>query len=159
MVVQYMDDCGISAPTQERIDKFVKGLERLDLELTQEGTFEEFLGIKFKTHADGTIECTQRGLIQKVLKTAGMVDCNPNATPALQAALGADEDGEPFNEKWSYRAIVGMLLYLSTNTRPDIAFAVSQVCRFGSDPKKSHASAIKTLLHYLKGTADKGMII
>ena len=52
-----------------------------------------------------------------------------------------------------------MLLYLSTNTRPDISFAVSQVCRFGADPKQSHASAVKTLLRYLKGTADKGMLI
>ena len=52
-----------------------------------------------------------------------------------------------------------MLLYLSTNTRPDIAFAVSQVCRFTSNPKKSHASAVKMILRYLKGTMDKGMII
>ena len=52
-----------------------------------------------------------------------------------------------------------MLLYLSINTRPDISFAVSQVCRFEADPKKSHASVVKTLLRYLKGTADKGMII
>ena len=52
-----------------------------------------------------------------------------------------------------------MLLYLSTNTRPDIAFAVSQVCRFSANPKKPHASAIKTILRYLKKTKDKGMTI
>ena len=52
-----------------------------------------------------------------------------------------------------------MLLYLSTNTRQDIAFAVSQVCWSGQDPKKSHASAIKTILHYLKRTRDKRIII
>ena len=52
-----------------------------------------------------------------------------------------------------------MLLYLSTNTRPDIAFAVSQVCRFGHAPKKSHASAVKTILRYLKKTSTKGIIV
>ena len=52
-----------------------------------------------------------------------------------------------------------MLLYLSTNTRPDISFAVSQVCRFSNDPRKPHATAIKTILRYLIKTKDKGIIV
>ena len=159
MIVQYVDDCGIAAPTKERVDEFVNELKKLDFELTQESSFSEFLGIKFEHHKDGSIECTQSGLIQKTLKAAGMENCNPNAVPAIQVTLGTDEDGEPMDEPWNYRAICGMLLYLSTNTRPDLAFSVSQVCRFSSNPKKSHASAVKTILRYLKGTANKGLRI
>jgi hypothetical protein len=48
---------------------------------------------------------------------------------------------------------------LSTNTRPDISFAVSQVGRFSSPPKQSHAKAVKTIVRYLAGTTDKGMIL
>ena len=88
-----------------------------------------------------------------------MMNCNPNSTPAAQAALGTDEDGESMTETWNYRGICGMLLYLSTNTRPDIAYAVSQVCRFGVNPKQSHASAVKTILRYLKKTENKGLRI
>ena len=62
-------------------------------------------------------------------------------------------------EAWSYRSIVGMLLYLSTNTRPDIAYAVSQVARFSHNPKKSHASAVKTIVRYLNRTKNMGMIV
>ena len=62
-------------------------------------------------------------------------------------------------ETWNYASIVGMLLYLSTNTRTDIAFAVSQVARFTSSPKQSHASAVKSIVRYLAGTIDKGMIM
>ena len=88
-----------------------------------------------------------------------MTDCNPNSVPAAHAALGSDKDGPPMDETWNYRAIVGMLLYLSTNTRPDISHACSQVCRFGHNPKKSHATAVKTILRYLKKTSDQGIII
>ena len=60
---------------------------------------------------------------------------------------------------WSYPSIVGMLLYLTTNTRPDIAFAVSQVARFTYAPKQTHAVRVKTIVRYLKGTIDKGTIV
>ena len=52
-----------------------------------------------------------------------------------------------------------MLLYLSTNTRPDIAFAVSQVARFTHNPKLSHGIAVKMIIRYLKGTMTKGTIV
>ena len=159
MIAQCVDDCGISAPNKARIDQFVADLRQLGFELTQEESFDEFLGIKFANLPNGSIECTQKGLIKKTLEAANMIDCNPNSTPASQVPLGADKDGAPMDEKWNYRGICGMLLHLSTNTRPDIAFAVSQVCRFGHDPKKSHATAVKTTLRHLKKTADKGHII
>ena len=39
-----------------------------------------------------------------------------------------------------------MSLSLSTNTRPDIALTVSQVAQFTSNPKQSHASAVKMII-------------
>ena len=56
-------------------------------------------------------------------------------------------------------SVVGMLLYLSNNTRPDIAFAVSQIARFTSKPMKSHEVAVQTILQYLQRTSDKGIIV
>jgi len=159
MLVQYVDDCGISAPNRQRIDKFVADLRAEGLELTQEETFDEFLGIKFDRVNEKSWKMTQTGLIDKILTAAGMTDCNPNTLPTSSRPLGSDPEGEPMKEDWNYRGIVGMLLYLSTNTRPDIAFAVSQVARFSNNPKKSHATAIKTILRYLKGTRTEGTTV
>ena len=75
------------------------------------------------------------------------------------AELGADPTGPDFAEDWNYRSVVGMMMYLSTNTRPDIAFAVSQVARFGNNPKQSHGVAVKRIVRYLKATSDKGTIV
>ena len=63
------------------------------------------------------------------------------------------------DELWNYRSIIGMLLCLTTNTRPDCALAVSQAARFSHDPKKSHATAAKTIIRCLHRTHDKGMIV
>ena len=89
-----------------------------------------------------------------------MQACNRSPTPAApNQPLGKDPDGEPMSEAWSYPSIIGMLLYLSTNTRPDIAYAVSQVARFTHDPKQSHATAVKRIVRYLAGSKDKGTIM
>ena len=160
MVVLYVDDVGIAYANQSDLDTLLTNLTKQGLEFTKEGTFTDFLGIKFvKDSVHNTVTLTQKGLIQKIIEATGMTDCNPNWTPAIQQTLGIDPDGEPMNETWSYPSIVGMLLYLSTNTRPDISFAVSQVARFNHSPKRSHASAIKTIVRYLHRTSDKGMIV
>jgi hypothetical protein len=160
MVVLYVDDAGIAAPNHGLIDEFVEGLKKKGFDLTREGSFSEFLGIKFEEDAKaGTITLTQQGLIKKIIAATGLEDCNPNWTPAAQTALGKDPEGPPMHEDWSYPSIVGMLLYLSTNTRPDICFAVSQVARFNRNPKQSHAQAVKMIVRYLSRTWDKGMIV
>jgi hypothetical protein len=149
----------IAAPTVELIDEFVDGLKAKGFELTKEGSFSEFLGIKFEEDTSaGSITMTHTGLIKKIIATTKMENCNPNWVPAAKEALRIDPEGEPMEEDWSYPSIIGMLLYLSTNTRPDIAFAVSQVARFNHNPKKSHATAIKMIVRYLAHTSNKGTI-
>ena len=73
----------------------------------------------------------------------------------MMESLGSDPDGKEMTDPWNYRSVIGMLLYLSGNTRPDIQFAVSQVARFSHSPKQSHANAVKHIIQYLKGTAKQ----
>jgi hypothetical protein len=147
MIVLYVDDAGIMVPTIELIDEFINGLKAKGFELMKEGSFSAFLGIKFEEDtAAGSITMTQTGLIKKIITTTKMENCNPNWVPAAKEALGIDPEGKPMEEDWSYPSVVGMLLYLSTNTRPDIAFAISQVARFNHNPKKSHATTIKMIV-------------
>ena len=160
MLICYVDDTGIAAKDPKDIDKLIASLRAKGFELTKEGTFSEFLGIKFETDQEtGRIHLSQKGLIAKIIETTGMKDCNPNWTPAAQVALDKDEDGEPMQEAWNYPSVVGMLLYLTMNTRPDIQFAVSQVARFNHNPKRSHAAAVKTIIRYLKRTENMGMYV
>ncbi|GKA53516.1 ribonuclease H-like domain-containing protein [Tanacetum coccineum] len=50
----------------------------------------------------------------------------------------------------------GALQYL-TFTRPDISYAVQQVCLFMHDPREPHFSALKRILRYVCGTLTCGL--
>jgi hypothetical protein len=112
-------------------------------EMNIEGTVQEFLRINID-RIENTWELTRTGLIQAVLKAAGIEDCNAKPTPGSgdEKPLGSDKNVIPAPEAWNYTSIVGMLLYLASNTRPDIAFVVHQCARFMHSPKVSHEKAI-----------------
>jgi hypothetical protein len=100
ILVQYVDDCGIGAPNMEIINDFVNKLKKKGLKLTQEGSFTEFLGIKFERNKNKSFKLSQKGLINKILQAAAMEDCNPNSLPAHRNALGSDNEGEPYDTRY-----------------------------------------------------------
>jgi hypothetical protein len=154
LIVLYVDDAGIAAPETKYIDEFISSLETKGFTLTKEGTFSEFLGIKFTENKDaGTISLTQKGLIKKIISTTNMENCKPNWTPAATSALGMDPNGKLMTEEWSYPS-TGMLLYLSMNTSA-IAFAVSQVACFSYSPKQSHATSKLFATCLVLGTRER----
>ena len=81
------------------------------------------------------------------------------AEPASSIPLNKDENGSPRKEDWNYASVVGMLLYLSSNSRPDITFAVHQAARFTHCPKASHEIALKRIGRYLKATRTRGLVV
>ena len=117
LLILYVDDAGIAAPTKDIIMKFVQELRDIGFDLDIEVDFNSYLGIGIETLPDGTRHMTQKGLINKIIKTTKMEDCKPNWTPTTQCALGSDPNGELFDQsEWSYASVVGMLLYVSNNT-------------------------------------------
>ena len=137
MVLNYCDDQIWMSPDNALIEERVKMLQDLkyDLVLEAEGDMFDFLGINFEKDGD-KIVLTQTGLIDKVISYTGMDHASVQHTSAACDPLGSDKDAEPFDETWSYRSAVGMLLYVCSNTRPDLQFAVHQVCRFAHQPQE-----------------------
>ena len=160
MVLNYCDDQIWLCPDNAKIEEYVTKLKGLGYDLTLEDKGDNvfgFLGIEIQ-NKDGTIEWTQKGLINKVINYLGMSNASGKDTPAAVEPLGTDKDGDPFKEEWSYPAAIGMLLYLSSNTRPDLQFAVHQAARFTHNPKHSHAQAVKRIVRYLIQTRERGTI-
>ena len=51
-----------------------------------------------------------------------------------------------------------MMLYLASNTRPDISFDVHQYAGFTHNTKVSHETAVKRICRYLQGTKKNGLV-
>ena len=55
-----------------------------------------------------------------------------------------------------YRSLADALQYL-TITRPDISFAVQQICLYMHDPREEHFATLKRIIRYTKGTPTLGL--
>lgn len=67
------------------------------------------------------------------------------------------DDGSKEFDATLYRKLVGILIYLTT-TRPDLAYYFSVLNQFMSKPLKFHWVVEKSVLRYLHGTCDYGIL-
>ena len=162
----FVDDGIFYSPDTEAVDTAIADLLNEEkagtkFEIENRGDVSDYLGINFDTKPDGRVFLTQPHLIQQIIDDVNLpTHQRDRATPAASSRiLQRDQDGIDFDNTFDYRSIIGKLNYLEKGTRPDIAYAVHQLARFSSNPKKSHADAVIHLVKYLKATKDKGIIL
>ena len=85
-----------------------------------------------------------------------MSQCKSAPTPVTKSGKLCADDSSPYPDPTLYRCLSGALQYL-TFTRPDISYAVQQVCLFIHDPRVAHMAALHRVLRYIKGTLDHGL--
>jgi hypothetical protein len=87
-----------------------------------------------------------------------MTDCNLYSTPVDTQGKLSEAEGNLVTDPTAYQSLAGALQYL-TFTRPDITYAVQQICLHMHDPREPHLTALKRLLRYLCGTVDYGLLL
>ena len=121
-----------------------------------------FIGLQVTKLTDGSIIVHQEDYTKKVLKKFELSECKGSSTPFdVSQKLGKDgaPDGRESQEvDVPYREALGCLNYLSQQTRPDIAFAVSFLSRFSESPRLAHWNAVKRIMRYLKETSGYGLM-
>jgi len=111
------------------------------------------LGLNVEKSVDG-VKINQKTFILDLLKKFKMMNANPVSTP-MEANLklvcnksGKDKPNVP------YQSLIGSLMYLAVNSRPDIAYVTSYLSQFNTCYDLSHWTAAKRVLRYLKGTIN-----
>ncbi|KAI3518344.1 hypothetical protein L1887_06964 [Cichorium endivia] len=121
------------------------------------GPLSYFLGVAVTSHSNGLF-LSQRKYASEIIDRAGMSKCKPSATPVDTKPKLSASASPPYSHPSSYRSLSGALQYL-TFTRPDITYAVQQVCLFMHDPREEHMNALKRIIRYIQGTLDFGLHI
>ncbi|GJY89227.1 ribonuclease H-like domain-containing protein [Tanacetum coccineum] len=123
----YVDDIVLTASSSDLLQQIITSLHA-EFSMTDLGSLNYFLGISVTRNASGMFLSQQKYATENV--------CLQIQTQHYIAA--------------------GALQYL-TFTRPDISYAVQQVCLFMHDPREPHLSALKRILRYVRGTLSYGL--
>ena len=159
IVAVYVDDIILGGKSESKLMEVKKELSKT-FEMKDLGPLHHFLGVKIiQDSITGTIWIGQQSYTEKILQRFGMHNSKPVGTPVNpDIKLIAGENPDDVCNQQMYQAVVGSLLYLSTKTRPDIAYAVGSVARFCANPTKEHWTAVKRILRYLNGTIKLGLL-
>lgn len=131
-----------------------------EVEMKDLGPLHHFLGVKvIQDQLSGSIWVGQPAYTEKILHRFDMQNSKPVSSPVNpDVKLTVCENSDDVYNQEMYQAVVGSLLYLSTKTRPDIAFAVSSAAHFCASHTQEHWTAVKRILHYLNGSRHLGLL-
>jgi hypothetical protein len=160
IIALYVDDLLIACNDVSALKELKRQLTaQFDMEDLGEASF--ILGIDIhRDRVRRTISIGQSAYVTSLLERHGMSSCNAISTPMERsfkaAAIKAPDDYKATeHDIREYQAMIGGLLFAAVCTRPDIAFAVTTLAQFASNPTSTHAQAVKRVFRYLRGTVDR----
>jgi len=157
-ILVYVDDLIVAGEMLDGV-KDVKRFVSAKFEVRDMGEVKEFSGMKvMRNRAAKTLTLRNPRHTATLLEAGGMEKVTPNKTPMASKVKLTKKGAGLLPEGKRYAELVGSLLYLSTTTRPDIAFAVEVLSRFMSCPEEDHMRAAKGFLRYLRGTTRLGVV-
>ena len=169
MIALYVDDLLIASTSESEVKKMKDAL-RKEYPMEDKGEPTFMLGIQISRDKEaGTIAINQTQFINDLVKNhltshhyrqstrfpATTPVCPHHKLSKELSPSTEEEKREALYYASEYRSIVGALMYLMLGTRPDIAYAVSNLSKFVSNPGKAHMKSAWHLLWYLDNTKDQ----
>ncbi|GKB80230.1 retrotransposon protein, putative, ty1-copia subclass [Tanacetum coccineum] len=147
----YVDDMLIVG-NYDKIIRSTKDMLKSKFDLKDMGLADVILGIKIIRTQNGLV-LSQAHYVDKILNTHNAGDSGQARTP-IDTSLHLSKNKGLGVAQLKYSRIIGMLMYLMTGTRPDLAYVVSRLSRYTSNPSYAHWKAITRVLHYLRYSRD-----
>lgn len=162
ILMLYVDDLLFVGNSCEKIDQTIQDLSS-KFTVKDLGSPTTFLGMEFERDLfSKTLFLHHKTYTRHLLRKFNCDNLTPSTTPMLSNDALRKRKAVPDNRcppsNTLYREKVGALMYLSTSTRPDIAYATNVVSRAQANPSASDMDAVNMIMTYLLGTIDKGLL-
>lgn len=157
----YVDDILLAGNDMETVNRIKLELGE-KFEMKDMGEASYVLGIQIlRDRKSRTLSFNQERYLHMILKRFGLQNCNPAPTPLVTGkrlckGQCPGEGQKPLDVP--YAQAVGSLMYAMLCTRPDLAYPVSLVSRYQSNPGPAHWEAVKRIFKYLKGTVRHKLV-
>jgi len=163
LVAVYVDDLVIASSNRKEMADIKMRLTTA-YQMTDLGDIHFCLGIRIdRNRQEGWIRLSQEQYVRDILERYNMTGCKKQATPmetGMRLTSGGDQpEGDEAGDmsRVPYASAVGSLMYAMLGTRPDLAFSVSVVSRYTSNPRHEHWAATKRIMRYLAATPTMGL--
>ena len=151
-----VDDLVIVSQHDADLTKFLT-LFKSRFDFRDRGYIKEHVGFTVTGRTeDGEVKISQPRVVDQLLKLTNLTNCNPAALPADNKVY-AKHTGEPINMR-EYMSLIGILNWLVTISRPEIANTVRALSQHQQNPGPEHWDALLNLVRYLKGSRERGVI-
>ncbi len=155
----YVDDSGLTGSWNTEIARMKTGL-LLKFPGRDLGEPKLYVGMQIENRSDGIfIHQTDyaKGIVSRYLGHSARTARTLMEKGANMSPRCTTED--PLNlERYPYRRVLGQLLYLANNTRPDLSNSVRELGKVSSDPSIRHWRSVQHVLRYLAGNPDYGLL-
>ncbi|GKE92365.1 retrovirus-related pol polyprotein from transposon TNT 1-94 [Tanacetum coccineum] len=146
----YVDDMLIISITINGISK-TKSYLSSNFKMKDLGEVDTILRIKVKRTND-QISLSQSHYIEKILTKFQHLHIKESNVP-FEPSVHLKKNSGRVVSQLEYASYIGCLMYATHCTRPDIAFAVSKLSQYTSNPSLEHWRAVSKVLRYLKRTS------
>jgi reverse transcriptase-like protein/integrase-like protein/Pol polyprotein/LTR polyprotein gag-polypeptide-like protein len=155
ILVVYVDDMLIAGTQIASCNAVASELAR-KIEIVNKGEVKTFLGLNVtRNYPQHSISISQPGYIDRLLIRFNMTNARPASTPFESGTkLRFATTNDALCDIKLYQELTGSLNHLAVYSRPDIAFAVSKLSKFNSNPTTTHFKAALHVLRYLKSTRN-----
>ena len=157
----HVDDIGLIGSTVDLLTQVKVGLSKTYT--LKETDMSNYLGMHIvRDRSNRTITLHQTGYIMSLMVKFApeMAEFPSNPTTPMLTVTAASTVASPFLGKrdiTEYQGIIGSLMYLASQTRPDILYAVCAHARFSKSPTESDREGAVRILHYVNNTPDLGL--
>ena len=158
IITVYVDDINIFGLSDQHITPFKKDIAQA-FKMTDAGRASWYLGMQLDWVPEG-LHIHQSGFIQQALGKYGLLGSRPASIPLdpTRKLLKETEHTADPKYKTTYMSMVGSLNYLQTKTVWAMAFPVSLVSRFMTNPNETHMDAVLQEFRYLAGSPERGLL-